>query len=198
MNEEQIRREIEHLHDVLSVYRDTETTSDLYQLCRYLLDEIVERVGRLDAKASQFASFSGAILALLLSTYSTWRPHVGNRLLFVLAVLAVVCVALAGGFSFAAMAVTKFEWISHPGIVFPEELLDFHDQLRRHHGLAIYRSILSHENVSERKAARVIWCQNFFLAASILLALCLLGVLLKPWAVGLSGGFGDNLARRDL
>jgi hypothetical protein len=64
-------REIAGLRDTLAGYHDTVATGQLYELSRYLLEEIVERVSRLDASASQLASFAGAILALMLSTYST-------------------------------------------------------------------------------------------------------------------------------
>jgi hypothetical protein len=191
-------RQIQQLRDTLASYGETLTTDHLYELSRYLLDEIVERVSRLDSKAGRFASFSGAILALLLSTYSTWRERIGSsQLLLSLVGLAVVCVALAGWYAFRAMQVTNFEWISDRPIVFPSELLDFPDELKRYHILAIYRSLLSHQSVSEQKARRVIVSQYFFLGGAALFAVCLLGILVKPFAISLLGSLCYRLPGRN-
>lgn len=196
---DEVDREIEELRDTLAAYRETATTDHLYELSRYLLDEIVERVSRLDAKAGRFASYSGAIMALLLSTYSTWRSHVEpNSLLFIVVGLAVICVALAGCYAFAAMRVKNFDWFSDRAIVFPGELLNFPDELKRYHILAIYRSLLSHQKVSDKKARRVIISQYFFLAGAALLAVCLLGILAKPWLAGFLRSLGDRLPGRNL
>jgi hypothetical protein len=53
-----IDREIATLRDTLAAYHHTATAGELYELSRYLLVEGVERVSRLDASASQHASFT--------------------------------------------------------------------------------------------------------------------------------------------
>lgn len=191
--------EIQELRDTLAAYHESETTAHLYELSRYLLAEIVERVSRLDSKAGRFASFSGGILALLLSTYSTWRAQIGSSLwLIALTGFAVICIGLAGWYAFRAMRVTDFDWISDRAIVFPGELLDFPDELKRYHILAIYRSVLSHQEVSEQKARYVLTSQNLFLGGAVLLAACLLGILVRPWAITLLCGLCDRLTRGNL
>ncbi len=199
MTEAEIDREIAQLRDTLAEYHETATTAHLYELSRYLPDEIVERVSRLDSKAGQFAGFSGAILALLLSTHSTWRAQIGGSiLLFALAVLALACLGIGGGYAFKAMRITKFDWISDRLIVFPPALLDFPDELIRYHILAIYRSVLSPQQVSQKKARWVIRGANFFLAGAALLALRLGGILAKPWATPVLSSFYNHLPGRNL
>lgn len=193
-----IDREIVALRDTLAAYHDTVTSGQLYELSRYLLEEIVERVSRLDASASQLASFAGAILALMLSTYSTWHdPIAHSQALIGLVLIAVGCLAFAGWYAFKAIRVAHFDWISDRAIVYPAELLDYPDRLQRYHILAIYRSVLSHEEISHKKARCIFLSQNYFIIGAALLALCLLVILAQPWAYGLLAWFNDRLAWRN-
>jgi hypothetical protein len=179
-------REIAALRDTLAAYQETTTTGQLYELSRYLLEEVVERVSRLDASASQLASFAGAILALMLSTYSTWHDPIANsRGLIGLVLIAVLGLALAGWYAFKAIRVAHFDWISDRAIVFPADLLEYPDQLQRYHILAIYRSVLSHEEISQKKARCIFVSQKCFISGAAFLAICLLIILAKPWAHGL-------------
>jgi hypothetical protein len=181
-----IDREIAALRATLTAYHDTTTTGQLYELSRYLLEEVVDRVSRLDASASQLASFAGAILALMLSTYSTWHDPIANsRGLIGLVLIAVLGLALAGWYAFKAIRVAHFDWISDRAIVFPAELLDFPDTLQRYHILAIYRSVLSHEEISHKKARCIFVSQKCFIFGAAFLAICLLRILAKPWVPGL-------------
>ncbi|HEY3938701.1 MAG TPA: hypothetical protein VGL97_14810 [Bryobacteraceae bacterium] len=191
-------REIATLRDTLDAYHDKATTGQLYELSRYLLEEIVERVSRLDASASQLASFAGAILALMLSTYSTWHdPIAHSQELIGLVLSAVGCLALAGWYAFKAIRVAHFDWISDRAIVFPAELLDYPDTLQRYHILAIYRSVLSHEEISHKKARCIFLSQNYFIIGAALLALCLLVILVQPSVHGLLAWFDNRLAWRN-
>lgn len=191
-------REISALRDTLAAYQNTATTDQLYELSRYLLEEVVERVSRLDASASQLASFAGAILALMLSTYSTWHdPIAQNQELIGLVLIAVGGLALAGGYAFKAIRVAHFDWISDRAIVFPAELLEYPDELQRYHILAIYRSVLSHEEISNKKARCIFVSQKCFIIGAALLAICLLVILAKPWASGLLTWFDNRLAWRN-
>jgi hypothetical protein len=60
---------------------------------------------------------------------------------------------LAGWYAFKAIRVARFDWISDPAIIFPAELLDYPDTLQRYYILAIYRSVLSHEEIAIRRRA---------------------------------------------
>lgn len=189
-------REIAALRDTLAAYHATATTRQLYDLSRYLLEEIVERVSRLDASASQIASFAGGILALMLSTYSTWHdPIASSRGLAGLVLIAVLGLALAGWYAFKAIRVAQFDWISGRAIVFPEDLLEYPDQLQRYHILAIYRSVLSHEAISQKKARCIFVSQRCFIFGAALLAICLLIILAKPWMPGLLAWLDNRLPR---
>jgi hypothetical protein len=158
----------------------------------------VDRVSRLNASASQIASFAGAILALLLSKYSTWHDQIAHSPgLIGLVLIAVGCLGCAGWYGFKAIRPAEFQWISDRPILFPSELLDYPDELQRYHILAIYRSILSHQEVSDRKARFILSSQNWFIAGAAILGLCLLLILVRPWSEALLAWFDDSLLRRN-
>lgn len=186
MTNDEIDRKIDELRGILDKYQYSATTKHLYELSRYLLQEEVERVSRLDAKAGRFASFSGGILALLLPTYRRSLAQVSERSPeLALVALALGCLLVGGWCAFRAIQVTQFEWISDREIVFPSALLDFPDQLTRYHILAIYRSVLSHQQVSQKKARWMIRSQQAFLAGAGFLVLSLAAILVKPLATPL-------------
>ncbi len=57
----------------VSSYTEKETTNELYDFGKMLLLENVDRQHWIDSKAGTVAGFSGAIVALLLSTSSSWK-----------------------------------------------------------------------------------------------------------------------------
>ena len=149
--------------------------------------------------ASQIAGFAGAILALLLSTYSTWHDQIAHSPgLIGLVLIAVGCLGRTGWYGFKAIRPAEFQWISDRPILFTSELLDYPDELQRYHILGNYRSILSHQEVSDRKARFILVSQNWFIAGAAILGLCLLMIHARPWSEGLSVWLDNGLLRWNL
>jgi hypothetical protein len=65
--------EIAEVTERLSKYDNAETTSELYDFGKLLLEEGVDRAHWLDAKAGVMAGFSGGLVALLLSMFPMWK-----------------------------------------------------------------------------------------------------------------------------
>ncbi len=169
--------------DRVSSYDSQQTTTELYDFGKMLLQEGVERVHWLDSKAGLLIGFSGGVIALLLSTISTWKAEVRDlplggifaSLMFV----ALFCLLVANVFSLLALRVEKFLWPDEREVWLAKEYLDFPDQLRRFYLISMYESIASHDKVNHIKADRVDKAQTFLVAGTALLSLVLLAITLR-------------------
>ena len=162
----------------VSGYDSQKTTDELYDFGKILLQEGVERVHWLDSKAGLLIGFSGAILALLLSTVSTWKlelkalpaPWVFGGLVF----LALLCLAGANFFGLLALRAEKFLWPDEKDVWLAKDYLNYPEQLRRFYLVAMYETIASHDKVNQKKAERVDKAQLLLVMGTVLLAIVLL------------------------
>lgn len=61
----------------LTLYEEPEVTDELYDFDKNLLDEIGERLGKLDTKAASIAAYAIAIIMFLVSTINNWSSGSG-------------------------------------------------------------------------------------------------------------------------
>ena len=106
--------EIAEVTERLSKYGNAETTNELYDFGKLLLEEEVDRAHWLDAKAGVIAGFSGAIVTLLLSMFPMWKAalEVVPSIFRVLVFAGIICLLLASISSFLSLMVQKFEWVN--------------------------------------------------------------------------------------
>ncbi len=146
--------EISEVTERLSKYGNAETTSELYDFGKLLLEEGVDRAHWLDAKAGVIAGFSGTIVALLLSMFPMWKAalEVVPSTFRVLVFAGIICLLLASISSFLSLMVQKFEWVDEDKVWLAPEYLDFPDLLRRYYLIAMYRATVSHDRKNRQKA----------------------------------------------
>jgi hypothetical protein len=162
----------------LSKYGNVETTSELYDFGKLLLEEGVDRAHWLDAKAGVIAGFSGAIVALLLSMFPMWKaalepvPSIFRVLVFA----GIVGLLFASICSFIGLTVQKFEWLDEDKVWLAPEYLDFPDLLRRYYLIAMYRATVSHDRKNRQKANWLSAAQWLLLSGAGLLAVTLLAI----------------------
>lgn len=167
------------IKDRLASYEDPKTTEDLYDFGEMLINEGVERAHWLDLKAGVLAGFSGAIVALLLSTFSNWKSALqslpnGFGLIVFAGILCLLCASL---WSLFGLGVRKFEWLDEKDIWLAKEYLDFPDQLRRYYILAMYRVSVSHDVANRKKSSCLTIAQSLLITGGSLLALALLWII---------------------
>nr|AEQ20502.1 hypothetical protein [uncultured bacterium CSL144] len=152
--------EIAEVTERLSKYDNAETTSELYDFGKLLLEEGVDRAHWLDAKASVMAGFSGGIVALLLlSMLPMWKAalEVVPSTFRVLVFAGIICLLLATISSFLSLMVQKFEWVDEDKVWLAPEYLDFPDLLRRYYLIAMYRTTVARSK-GQAKSELVINC----------------------------------------
>lgn len=127
--------EIAEVTERLSKYGNAETTNELYDFGKLLLEEGVDRAHWLDAKAGVIAGFSGAIVTLLLSMFPMWKAalEVVRSIFRVLVFAGIICLLLASISSFLSLMVQKFEWVDEDKVWLAPEYLNFPDLLRRYY-----------------------------------------------------------------
>lgn len=165
----------------LSAYQNPETTRELYDFGKLLLQEGVDRAHWLDSKAGVMAGFSGAIFALLLSTFANWKSALENLpFAFRPVVFAgVVLILFASIFSLLGLAVRRYDWLDENRVWLAQEYLEFPDLLERYYLIAMYRSIVSHDRKNGIKSNYLAVAQWLLIVGGMLLALALLAIV---WA----------------
>jgi hypothetical protein len=170
--------EIAEVTERLSKYGNVETTSELYDFGKLLLEEGVDRAHWLDAKAGVVAGFTGAIVALLLSMFPMWKaalelvPSIFRVLFFA----GIVGLLFASICSFIGLTVQKFEWLDEDKVWLAPEYLDFPDLLRRYYLIAMYRATASHDRKNRQKANWLSAAQWLLLSGAGRLAVTLLAI----------------------
>lgn len=171
-----INPDVIEVTSLVAGYTDTKTTDELYEFGKMLLLEGIDRQHWIDSKAGTVAGFSGAIVALLLSTASSWKPS-----LMTLAVefrwtvlVGIGFILLAGLLAFLGFFSRTFIWIDEKKDWFDKDYLDYPDQLKRFHVLAMYNATTSHSKVNAKKMTCLTWAQITLLIGGALLAIPLL------------------------
>lgn len=142
--------------------------------------EGVERAHWLDSKAGVLAGFSGAMVALLFSTFSNWKTNLESApVVFSLAVfVGIACLLAASLCSLLGLVVRKFEWLDEKDVWFAKEYLEFPDQLRRYYLLAMYRASYSHDIANRKKSNCLTVAQVLLIIGGSLLSCTLLALVL--------------------
>lgn len=165
----------------LASYELPEVTNELYSFGSMLVSEIVDRVHKAEAKAGTLAGYSGAILALIVSTFSLWNGHfhaAEKGAMYGAAFMAFVSQMCA----LWALKIDKFNWFSDNDWLRGECLSDV-EALRKYHLLTMHTVIVSHGEAAERKSNRIALAQRFLLVTGVFLLavplLALLGIICK-------------------
>jgi hypothetical protein len=136
-----------HLYDSASV------TDQLYDMGKLLFSEACERVHSLDEKSSRMAGYSGAIVGLLISTFTIWSPALAKWAVFVVAVgslLGIVggVIAIASGWPKNFAMPSDTDWLEEDGFENP-------DRLKRYHVASLHAAIASHDKQAQAKTVQL-------------------------------------------
>lgn len=138
------------VRDRLALCKSEQVIQEVYSFGMMLVTECVERLHKIDAKAGTFAGFSGATLALIVSTFHSWSQNVGNFGIIAM-FLSAVAVVVAGAFAISVMATRTFTgWFSTTEWLQEHCLTDV-TKLKKYHILTMFGVIEEHEDVSAKK-----------------------------------------------
>jgi hypothetical protein len=137
----------------LQDYDSHKVTDELYDMGKTLMQECAERVHYLDSKSVTLAGYTGAIIGLMVSTFSLWSPILDKW-----AVLLVAAGSIAGlisaGLALLSTWPRKFllpsdtDWLETDGFSDP-------DRLKRYYVSSMHISITSHEEINASKVSKV-------------------------------------------
>lgn len=133
----------------LQEYDAQGVTDQLYDMGKILFSESVERIHYIDEKSAKIAGYAGAIIGLLVSTFSVWRPAVSTWAVFVIGIGSLI--GLAGGaIALASSWPRKFDLPSDTDWIEEDGLSDV-DRLRRYHVASLHAAISSHDRIGRKK-----------------------------------------------
>jgi MFS family permease len=168
----------------LRSYQDPAITAELYDFGSQILRERTDRTNWIDTKAGAFAAFAGALIVIVISTFSTWKEVVKDWSVAALFLFfGVIGLLLAAFFAIQALRARKFQELDEKDLWFAKEFFGFPDQLRRYYLIGMYRSVVSHDFNNERKAKMLIYSERLMLAGTFLLAVPLLWEI---WQLGIT------------
>lgn len=141
------------VEEILVNYDSKEVTDQLYEMGKLLLDDCMQRVDQLDRKAVAIAGYTGAIIALMVSTFSIWTAGVDKWAIIFVAVGCLIglvggCMALASTWPQQFDMPSDSDWFEEAGLTNP-------DKLKRYHISSMHLSITSHEKVNARKVVKI-------------------------------------------
>jgi len=147
-------------------------TDHLYRFGLDLLTELDHRFEYLDRKATTIAGYSGAAVALLVSTIGTW-PHAIDPYMVPVVLVAGVSALLAGGSALAATWMSDMYWFS-PNDWIRKECLSSAEELKKYWIKCIYSYRQIYRDLCDAKAKWIDRAQNTFLLTTGLLLVALL------------------------
>jgi hypothetical protein len=166
----------------LSAYTDPEVTKELYDFGSQLLGERRDRTNWIDTKSGAFAGFAGALIVIIVSTFSGWKElakeWAGAPIFLFLGLIALLLAALC---AIQALRARRFQELEEKDLWFAKEYFDYPDQLRRYYLIGMYRSVVSHDINNEKKAWWLILAERATVAGAFLLATPLLW---ESWHLG--------------
>jgi hypothetical protein len=155
---------------------DEHCVDELYSFGLMMVNESLDTLHRLDAKAYAIAGYSGAAVTALLSL-AAFAQKLGAGLISPpLIIFAVFSAVGAAAFSILAIRFRPVDWFS-PNEWFHQECLQDTGQLRRYHILCMYGVQRSQRDRAYGKIAHMKWAVRLLLAAGIFL---FLSVILSP------------------
>ena len=160
----------------LASYKSPDVTNELYSFGSMLVTEAVDRVHKVEGKAGTLAGYSGAILALIVSSFSLWNGHFHEA-----EKIAMYCAAFGAFCSQAcalwALKIDEFKWFSVNDWLRGECLSDA-EVLRKYRIVTIDVILKSHRDVAERKSSRIALAQwSLFATGAVLFAVPVLALL---------------------
>jgi hypothetical protein len=173
----------EQVNDRLCSYdgADGKVTEDLYQFGLMLVSEFVDRVHHLDSKAATLAAYSTGIVALMVSTSSSWRSALHGwaiGLVFAGALAAI----FAAAFSLKAAFILRFRWFSDDEW-FHEKYLEDAETLRRYRILTMHNIVESHRGAAEKKSNYIHAAQCAVAVSASMFFCSLVDAACKAWSV---------------
>jgi len=167
----------------LGKYEDPQVTSELYDFGSQLVRDVTDRVNWLDTKAGVFAGFAGAMIVVVVSTFSSWKDLVKDwPSASVFLFFGLVSLLLAAGFAVTGLRVRIFEGLHEKNLWFASEYFSYPDLLRRYYLIGMYRTVVSHNKINEQKAKMLVRTERLVVAGVFLLAVPL---LLETWQLGI-------------
>lgn len=168
----------------LSAYDNPAVTNELYDFGSQLLRERTDRTNWIDTKAGAVAGFAGALIVIVVSTFSGWKDVAKDwppAALFLFAALVVLLFA-----AFRAVQALRTRWfheLHEKDLWFAKEYFDYPDQLRRYYLIGMYRAVVSHDLNNEKKARMLTFAENSIVTGAFLLAIPLLR---ETWYLGVA------------
>lgn len=180
------------VEEILETYDSTGVTDHLYDMGKFLLDDCMKRLDQLDSKAITIVGYTGAIIALMVSTFSIWTSGV-DRWAIVLVALGSIAGLLGAGLSLASfwpqelLMPSDSDWFEQDGFAKP-------DRLKKYYVSSLHLSISSYEKINAQKVSRIKRSQAC-LAIMVLFLLIVLGdatyrTLTRPASQPSSGHVG--------
>ena len=154
----------------------SEVIDDLYSFGRAMLAEVDSRFEYLDQKANGIAGYSGAIVALIISTIGTW-PKAVAPCMVPLVLAAALAALVAGGFALYAtrtMDLSTFsanDWLR-------EECIKDRQAMTKYWVVCLFQYRQTYSDRCQKKAILIKKAQCSFLAAGLMLFIT---VLYSTW-----------------
>ncbi len=155
----------------LGSYSDANITDELYEFGRMLLQNSVDRIGKLDSKGAALAAYCGGLITVLVATRDVWSKLSPQQVL--LTGVATALIFLAAASAIASMSLRKTEWFTQNEWL-KGDCLSSADRLRRYHVLTMWGIVKSHHGAYRKKIFCVYLAQFFLIGAGVTLLVALL------------------------
>ena len=147
-------------------------TAELYSFGSALIAEVDRRFEYLDGKANRIAGYSGAIVAVIVSSIGTWPKAIDPSMVPVI-LFAAVAALVAGGMALVATQTTKLVSFS-PNDWLREEYIKDKEELTKYWVSCIYVNRQTYSDRCTQKAKWIELSQYAFLFAASMLLVALL------------------------
>lgn len=158
---------------------NSQILEEIYSFGQVLVRQVVEDIQNLDSKAAAMAAYAGGIVTLLVSS-GVWSTRIAMSSAKYGLVVAGVLTAISAVCAVRARTLQPFDWFSQSDWLRQECLENKnHFLLKQFRVVMMWQVINSWRNRHERKAKRINVAQYLLAASVCILAISLLGLLLK-------------------
>ena len=136
-----------------------------------MLQDAVDRIGKLDTKAAALGAYCGGLITILVSTSPSWSKFAPPFAVAMIAA-AMTGIVIAGSLSVWSTALQRTEWFKQDEWMNKECLSATQqplDRLRRFHLLAMAGVITSHQAACRAKIKRIYYSQVVMVVSALLL-----------------------------
>jgi len=158
----------------LASYSQPAVTDELYSSGQSLVSDAIDRIARLDAKASVLAAYSGGILTILISTSGIWGKLLSGWFVPI-ATCGILAFMLAAWLAIRSIYPQRTEWYTDNGWLQSDCIQDS-ERLRRYRVLTMWKILTSYFaaiKIKNRRLKASVWTMH---VAFLLLLICLLKV----------------------